>query len=314
MSELIRVVDLYKSYYDGATELPVLKGVNLEVQKAEILAIVGPSGAGKSTLLHLIGALDRPTEGLLFSVDEALQRDLNGGNISAALAQAFKDAGYPLSQETEVLAGNRGRGWLIKDRERQQTYPIRKGKQGIHVHIRGKVIYEEQDIFELEDKALDQFRNQEIGFVFQFHHLLPEFTALENAAMGALVAGQKADAANERARELLDYVGLSKRLEHRPYELSGGERQRVAIARALINQPKVVLADEPTGNLDRKTSEAVHDLLWELNDRFGQTFIIVTHNQTLAQRADRLIHLVDGKVSDQVQASISETGIPQTQQ
>ena len=242
MSNLIRVVDLHKSYYDvvmtaptkkglkddkGSTELRVLKGIDVEVQKGEILAIVGASGVGKSTLLHLIGALDRPTL--------------------------------------------------------------------------GKVFYEDRDIFAFNDRELDRFRNQEIGFVFQFHHLLSEFTAIENVAMGALITGEKSSEASRRARELLSYVGLAERLEHHPYELSGGERQRVAIARALINRPTVVLADEPTGNLDRKTSEAVHDLLWELNDRFHQTFIIVTHNQALAQRADRLIHLVDGKVSDQVQ-------------
>lgn len=238
MSNLIRVIDLHKSYYDVVTvspmergsklaELPVLKGVDLEVQTGEILAIVGASGVGKSTLLHLIGALDRPTS--------------------------------------------------------------------------GKVFYEGQDIFTFNDKELDRFRNQEIGFVFQFHHLLPEFTALENVAMGVLITRQNFDVAYDRARELLDYVGLAERLEHRPYELSGGERQRVAIARALVNHPKVVLADEPTGNLDRKTSEAVHDLLWDLNNRFSQTFILVTHNHTLARRANRLIHLVDGKVSDQVQ-------------
>jgi lipoprotein-releasing system ATP-binding protein len=242
MSNLIRVVDLHKSYYDvatadlkkrglndydGLTELPVLKGVDLEAQSGEILAIVGASGVGKSTLLHLIGALDRPT--------------------------------------------------------------------------RGKIYYEEQDIFDFNHKRLDQFRNQEIGFVFQFHHLLPEFTALENVAMGALIAGANLGEAHRRARELLDYVGLDKRLEHYPSELSGGERQRVVIARAVINQPKAVLADEPTGNLDRKTSETVLDLLWDLNDALGQTLIIVTHNQAIAQRADRLIHLVDGKVSDQVQ-------------
>ena len=238
MSNLIRVIDLHKSYYDVVTvspmergsklaELPVLKGVDLEVQTGEILAIVGASGVGKSTLLHLIGALDRPTS--------------------------------------------------------------------------GKVFYEGQDIFTFNDKELDRFRNQEIGFVFQFHHLLPEYTALENVAMGVLITRQNFDVAYDRARELLDYVGLAERLEHRPYELSGGERQRVAIARALVNHPKVVLADEPTGNLARKTSEAVHDILWDLNNRFSQTFILVTHNHTLARRANRLIHLVDGKVSDQVQ-------------
>ncbi|MYE90663.1 lipoprotein-releasing ABC transporter ATP-binding protein LolD [Candidatus Poribacteria bacterium] len=224
MNNLIRITDLYKSYYDGLTELPVLKGVDLEVKRAEIIAIVGASGVGKSTLLHLLGGLDRPTEGTIF--------------------------------------------------------------------------YEGEDIFALNDQELDRFRNEEIGFVFQFHHLLPEFTALENVAMPGLIARQESDAAQNRAKELLEYVGLGERLEHRPSELSGGERQRVAIARALVNQPKVVLADEPTGNLDQKTSEAVHDLLWTLNDQFNQTFIIVTHNQTLAQRADRLVQLVDGQVFD----------------
>ncbi len=226
MNNLIRAVDLCKSYYDGLTELPVLKGIDLGVRKAEIVAIVGASGVGKSTLLHLLGGLDRPTEGTIF--------------------------------------------------------------------------YEGEDIFALSDQALDQFRNEEIGFVFQFHYLLPEFTALENVAMPGLIARQKSDVAQNRAKELLAYVGLGERLEHRPSELSGGERQRVAIARALVNQPKVVLADEPTGNLDQKTSEAVHDLLWTLNDQFSQTFIIVTHNQTLAQRADRLIQLVDGQAFEQV--------------
>lgn len=224
-NNLIRVVDLCKSYYDGLTELPVLKGIDLEVKRAEIIAIVGASGVGKSTLLHLLGGLDRPTEGTIF--------------------------------------------------------------------------YEGEDLFALNDQELDQFRNEEIGFVFQFHHLLPEFTALENVAMPGLIARQQPDVAQRRAKELLDYVGLGERLEHRPSELSGGERQRVAIARALVNEPKVVLADEPTGNLDQKTSEAVHDLLWTLNDQFNQTFIIVTHNQALAQRADRLIQLVNGQASEQ---------------
>ncbi|MDE0041895.1 MAG: ABC transporter ATP-binding protein [Candidatus Poribacteria bacterium] len=227
MNNLIRTVDLHKSYFDGTKELPVLKGIDLEVEKSEILAVIGASGVGKSTLLHLIGGLDRPTH--------------------------------------------------------------------------GKVFYENQDIFDFNDRELDRFRNLGIGFVFQFHHLLPEFTAIENVALGALIAGNNSHDARADARKLLDYVGLSERLEHYPSELSGGERQRVAIARALINQPKVVLADEPTGNLDRKTSAAVLDLLWDLNDRFDQTFIIVTHNQALAQRADRLIQLVDGKVSDQIQ-------------
>ena len=160
----------------------------------------------------------------------------------------------------------------------------------------GNVLYDEHDVFTLSDTELARFRNKEIGFVFQFHHLLPEFTALENVAMGALITSSNNKTVYKEAASLLDYVGLSERLSHYPSQLSGGERQRVAIARSLINQPKVVLADEPTGNLDRRSSEAVLELLWDLNAKSGQTFVIVTHNQELAQRVDRVIQLVDGKV------------------
>ena len=160
----------------------------------------------------------------------------------------------------------------------------------------GNVLYNEQDIFTRSDTELARFRNKEIGFVFQFHHLLPEFTALENVAMGALITSSKNKTVYKEAESLLDYVGLSERLSHYPSQLSGGERQRVAIARSLINQPKVVLADEPTGNLDRRSSEAVLELLWDLNSKAGQTFVIVTHNQELAEQVDRVIQLVDGKV------------------
>ena len=242
MNNLIRVVNLHKSYYNvatahrmengvtddtGSVELRILQGIDLEVEKGTTLAIVGASGVGKSTLLHLIGALDRPTCGTIF--------------------------------------------------------------------------YEAQDIFTFNNRELDRFRNQKIGFIFQFHHLLPEFTALENVTMGALIAGQNPRDAYDRGAELLDYVGLSERLSHRPSELSGGERQRVAVARALINEPQVILADEPTGNLDRKTSKAMLELLWDLNERLNQTLIVVTHNQAIAQQADRTIHLVDGKVADSVE-------------
>ena len=219
---LIRIVDLRKSYYDGEAELPVLQGLNLEVNMSELLAVVGASGVGKSTLLHIIGTLDRPT------------------------------------------AGN--------------------------------VLYDDRDIFTLPDTELSRFRNQEIGFVFQFHHLLPEFTALENVAMAALITTTNDTAVYEEAEALLDYVGLSERVSHYPSQLSGGERQRVAIARALINKPKVVLADEPTGNLDRRSSEAILELLWDLNSKSGQTFVIVTHNRELARQVDRVVELVDGKV------------------
>ena len=220
---IIRVVDLYKSYYDGEAELPVLQGINLEIYMSELLAIVGASGVGKSTLLHLIGTLDRPTT--------------------------------------------------------------------------GSVLYDEHDIFTLPDTELARFRNKEIGFVFQFHHLLPEFTALENVAMGALITTSNDKTVYKEAEALLDYVGLSERLSHFPSQLSGGERQRVAIARSLINTPKVVLADEPTGNLDRRSSEAVLELLWDLNSKSGQTFVIVTHNQELTQQVDRVVQLVDGNIS-----------------
>ncbi|MFQ6043620.1 MAG: ABC transporter ATP-binding protein, partial [Candidatus Poribacteria bacterium] len=220
MNELIRVENLHKSYYDGSIELPVLKGIDMVIKIGEIVSIIGASGVGKSTLLNILGALDRPTVGLVF--------------------------------------------------------------------------YLGQEIFTLNDKKLAEFRSREIGFVFQFHHLLPEFTALENVAMPALIARVSKDEAYARAQKLLEHVRLKDRLNHKPPKLSGGECQRVALARALTNNPKVILADEPTGNLDRKTSEAIHDLIWELNDVFNQTFIIVTHNLSLAQRSDRMIHLVDG--------------------
>ena len=161
----------------------------------------------------------------------------------------------------------------------------------------GSVLYDEHDIFTLPDTELARFRNKEIGFVFQFHHLLPEFTALENVAMGALIATSNDKTVYKEAEALLDYVGLSERLSHFPSQLSGGERQRVAIARSLINKPKVVLADEPTGNLDRRSSEAVLQLLWDLNSKSGQTFVIVTHNQELTQQVDRVVQLVDGNIS-----------------
>ena len=235
METLIRIDNLHKSFYDGDTELKVLKGVNLDVHKSEILSIMGASGVGKSTLLHIIGTLDRPTDGNIF--------------------------------------------------------------------------YENEDITAFSERELTRFRNDAIGFVFQFHQLLPEFTALENVAMSRIIRNTKnavdkdgnrynSNDAYEKAEILLESVGLSERLRHFPSQLSGGERQRVAIARALVNQPKVVLADEPTGNIDDKTSEAVLDVLQDINERFNQTFIIVTHDSRLSERANRTVHLVDGKIAD----------------
>jgi len=160
----------------------------------------------------------------------------------------------------------------------------------------GRVLYKDRDVSSLSESDMDAFRNREVGFVFQFHHLLPEFSALENVAMAGLVGGMVRSVALEKARELLDYVGLEHRSGHRPPKLSGGERQRVALARALVNQPRVIFADEPTGNLDHTTSDAMHDLIWEMRGSLGQTFVVVTHNERLAKRADRTVRLVNGRV------------------
>jgi lipoprotein-releasing system ATP-binding protein len=202
--------------------LTVLKGVDLEVQTAEIVSIVGSSGAGKSTLLHILGTLDMP----------------DGGEI----------------------------------------------------HIRDTRV----DL--LRAKALAHFRNQHIGFVFQFHHLLPEFSALENVCIPGWLAGNKRKAVEQRALSLLGTLGLADRADSKPHTLSGGEAQRVAVARALINQPDVVFADEPTGNLDSVHGKELHDLFLQLRDQFRQTFVIVTHNEELARMSDRVIHMKDGLV------------------
>jgi lipoprotein-releasing system ATP-binding protein len=219
---VITVTDLSKSFPMGGQTLTVLKGVNLQIQRGELIAVVGASGAGKSTLLHIIGTLDRPTQGT--------------------------------------------------------------------VHFDG------QDMFKLSEGEQAEFRNRRIGFVFQFHHLLPEFTALENACMPALIQRrQKADIEPE-AIALLEEVGLGARLHHKPGELSGGEQQRVAVARALLQKPDLVLADEPTGNLDTHTGDALFAMMRALNKARGTTFVIVTHNDKLSAQADRIIHMQDGQI------------------
>ena len=202
--------------------LQVLKGIDLRIEKGEIVSIVGPSGAGKTTLLQILGTLDKPDSGSVV-VDGI---------------------------ETSTLSTNK----------------------------------------------LSEFRNTHLGFVFQFHQLLPEFTAIENIMIPAYIAGMKPKEARNRAEELLEFMGLSDRATHKPNELSGGEKQRVAVARALMNNPAVILADEPSGSLDSKNKEELHKLFFELRDKFGQTFVIVTHDETLATLTDRTIHLKDGRI------------------
>lgn len=212
--------NIHKQYDD----LEVLKGIDLKIEKGEIVTILGASGAGKTTLLQILGSLDKPTVGDVF---------INETNISS-------------------LRGNQ----------------------------------------------LARFRNEHIGFVFQFHQLLPEFTALENCMLPGLIAHRSEKESKERALKLLNYLGLSDRLEHKPTHMSGGEKQRVAVARALVNDPLVVFADEPSGNLDSKNQDELMDLFVDLRKQFDQTFVIVTHDQHLANKADRTIHIVDGRIVD----------------
>lgn len=217
---MIKLEGITKSF----GSLQVLKGIDLEINKGEIVSIVGPSGAGKTTLLQIMGTLDEP------------------------------DAGT--------------------------------------VQIDGTIVSR------MKEKELSAFRNKNIGFVFQFHQLLPEFTALENVMIPALIAGVSSKEANDRAMKILDFMGLVDRASHKPNELSGGEKQRVAVARALINDPAVILADEPSGSLDTHNKEDLHQLFFDLRDRLGQTFVIVTHDEGLAKITDRTVHMVDGMIKN----------------
>ncbi|MDH4404336.1 MAG: ABC transporter ATP-binding protein [Flavobacterium sp.] len=215
-------------YYD---QVQVLKGVDLHIQKGEIVSIVGSSGAGKTTLLQILGTLDKPN--------------------------SSKDG----DQVSELI-------------------------------ING------QNVLSMNDKELSKFRNLNLGFIFQFHQLLPEFTALENVCIPAFIANKSKQETEIEAKKLLDYLGLSHRINHKPNELSGGEQQRVAVARALINKPSIIFADEPSGNLDTTSAENLHQLFFKLRDEYGQTFVIVTHNEELADMADRKLVMVDGQISN----------------
>lgn len=217
---MIKAQNIKKAFGENV----ILNGVDLEIQKGELVAIIGASGAGKTSLLQILGTLDKPSSGELYINEQA-------------------------------------------------------------VHNMG-------------DKELSHFRNSDIGFVFQFHHLLPEFTALENVLMPGLIKGKKKSVVEKRAIELLKTLKVDHRASHKPSEMSGGEQQRVAVARALINEPSVVLADEPSGNLDSNNANDLHDLFVKLKNDFDQTFVIVTHNRALAELADRVIEITDGKISN----------------
>ena len=224
---MIDIKNITKSF----GSLQVLKGIDLHIDKGEVVSIVGPSGAGKTTLLQIIGTLDKPDTG--------------------------------------------------------------------SVHV------DSVDVTTLSQNALADFRNRHLGFVFQFHQLLPEFTAIENIMIPAYIAGTSNKAAKERAKELLQFMGLTDRANHKPNELSGGEKQRVAVARALVNSPAVILADEPSGSLDTKNKEELHQLFFDLRDKFGQTFVIVTHDEQLATITDRTIHMRDGLLDIPVVSDLS---------
>lgn len=217
---MISISNITKSF----GSLQVLKGIDLHIDKGEVVSIVGPSGAGKTTLLQIMGTLDRPDSGSV------------------------------------VIGGT--------------------------------------DVSDMPPGKLSKFRNKNLGFVFQFHQLLPEFTALENIMIPAYIAGKKKRETKERAEELLGFMGLADRASHKPKELSGGEKQRIAVARALMNEPAVILADEPSGSLDSKNKQELHQLFFDLRDKFGQTFIIVTHDESLARITDRTIKMKDGLLED----------------
>ncbi|HUK84006.1 MAG TPA: ABC transporter ATP-binding protein [Verrucomicrobiae bacterium] len=222
MNDMLVATDLRKTYTQGPRDVEVLRGIDLQVKRGEVLVIVGASGAGKSTLLHLLGGLDAPTA--------------------------------------------------------------------------GQVVLDGASLFAMGNTERTRIRNALIGFVFQSYNLLPELDALENVCLPALLSARREDDLAERGVELLKAVGLGERLEHRPAELSGGEQQRVAIARALMNRPSLLLADEPTGNLDSKTSEAILDLLWQMRAESGTTMVMVTHDEHIARRGERVLEIADGRI------------------
>ena len=261
---LLTVHILHKTSRLGRVDVPVLRGVSLSIERGEWVALLGASGSGKSTLLHLVGGLDRPDRRAFGSTCPKCSYDLRG----SAPGGRCPECG---SQMPDAAPS--------------------------------RIVFDGRDITAMGQRALDRYRCNDVGFVFQFYHLLPELTVLQNVLLSAMVKHgrvsymARAAELKKSARDLLDAVGLSHRLQHRPVELSGGERQRVAIARALLNNPTLLLADEPTGNLDKKTGGQIMAMLADLRARHGQTMLMVTHDPEVAARADRVITLVDGRAA-----------------
>ncbi|PBJ12362.1 Lipoprotein-releasing system ATP-binding protein LolD [Flavobacterium sp. ACN6] len=292
---MIHAKNLHK-FYD---KLEVLKGVDLHIKKGEIVSIVGASGAGKTTLLQILGTLDKPDHypdsSLTINGKNVLElQDLKNNNSKQE--KTFKIVTWAGSLYIIILAV-----YLLFFRKAVFDDTLRVVVVGIlFLPIVSMLVYYQRYFKKKskQDKILSDFRNLNLGFIFQFHQLLPEFTALENVCIPAHIAGKKTSKTEEEAKKLLTYLGLSHRINHKPSELSGGEQQRVAVARALINKPDVIFADEPSGNLDTHSAENLHQLFFQLRDEFGQTFVIVTHNEELANMADRKLVMVDGQISN----------------
>jgi ABC-type lipoprotein export system ATPase subunit len=359
---LLSASNIYKSY----GSLPVLKGVDIEVKKGEIVSIVGPSGSGKSTLLHILGTLDQADQGNLTISGETISARSDAfpparswkrmvnlltdvmfiSAITWAVRFLFPNPGYeqdPILVSLavglptaalyyfmlELIFGRTVGKMITRTKVFSEDGPYRAGAaklvyrtiarflpftiiegfsflnerpKGWHDTVSDTYVTDANAPYlkkldkVITKQALASFRNEKIGFIFQFHHLLPEFTALENVCIPAWIQGKRKSQVKARAEELLTILGLSERMHHKPNELSGGEQQRVAVARALINEPDIVFADDPTGNLDSANARELHQLFFDLRNKLQQTFLIVTHNEELAQLSDRIVHMKDGKV------------------
>jgi lipoprotein-releasing system ATP-binding protein len=295
VSKMIHAKNIHK-FYD---KLEVLKGVDLHIKKGEIVSIVGASGAGKTTLLQILGTLDKPERNAESSLT------INGKNVlelqDVETDNSKQEKKFKIITWAGLICAIIIAFFLDYFRSKIDNDIFGLVTIGIFLlQILPMLIYYNRYFKKKnkKDKLLSNFRNLNLGFIFQFHQLLPEFTALENVCIPAFMANKPKAETEKEAKKILDYLGLSHRINHKPNELSGGEQQRVAVARALINKPDVIFADEPSGNLDTHSAENLHQLFFKLRDEFGQTFVIVTHNEELANMADRKLIMVDGQISN----------------